>query len=341
MGYNVYYSTFIPGLSSIIKKLLYKDFDDLEVLHLLENAVLYRTKQEAQKVKNIRYVNNTFNVLQSVETKKALDFHKAIWAFLTTPLYKYNRLTFKKKSFKVFFYDENQFVSVCSSYKEALEKFIKKVYKLPIDNASRDCNEFWIIKRREGFYLFLFRITENKKKLQKGELKQELANLLSLISDPREDDAILEPFAGSGSIALERMRYPFQYMCILDQDKKCINHIKNQFKTRSSALIKNIHVKTGNFLMVDKLGSFNKIITDPPWGVYTKMDNVEAFYLSLLEKCSNLLIHKGVLVLVVSRQITIEKLIEQLGSLEIMIKYDILLSGKKASIYKIQKHLLL
>jgi tRNA G10 N-methylase Trm11 len=83
---------------------------------------------------------------------------------------------------------------------------------------------------------------------------------------------------------------------------------------------------------------FNKVITDPPWGSYTKIDDIEEFYLAILQKFASLLINQGIIILVVGRQVVVGELIERLDKkLKILIKYDILLSGKKASIYKTQR----
>ena len=69
--------------------------------------------------------------------------------------------------------------------------------------------------------------------------------------------------------------------------------------------------------------TFDKIVTDPPWGYYSAQVS--------LKELSRVLKPTGIMVLLLAdRDFT-------LPDLEIQEKYDILVSGKKAAIYKFTK----
>jgi len=82
--------------------------------------------------------------------------------------------------------------------------------------------------------------------------------------------------------------------------------------------------------------SINKIITDPPWGLFDKNIDLEHFYNKVLNELNRILIPKGLIVMLTAQKKIFENLINQSKSFKLLEKYNILVSGKKASIYKLQ-----
>jgi tRNA G10 N-methylase Trm11 len=184
----------------------------------------------------------------------------------------------------------------------------------------------------------MLRISHNKKKLEKGELRPELANILCRLSEPNDDDVCLDPFCGSGAILLERSRivdYGGLFNCDIDEEnvlnlKNIIKKLDNK-KLNKSFFVKHIDFFKNNF--DDEF--FDKIITDPPWGYYEKIDNIQEFYDDMLREFKRILKPKGIIVLLTANKEELEKAAIK-NKLNIVNKYDILVSGKKAGVYKIK-----
>ena len=82
----------------------------------------------------------------------------------------------------------------------------------------------------------------------------------------------------------------------------------------------------------------NKIITDPPWGIYKedKRDYVE-FYSKVLREFERVLIPNGIAVILTARKDGFIKALKSMPNLNLEKDYHILVSGKKAGVYKLTK----
>lgn len=81
----------------------------------------------------------------------------------------------------------------------------------------------------------------------------------------------------------------------------------------------------------------SKIITDPPWGLYKDIKNITAFYALMMKEFVRVLKSGGIIVLLTARKNEFEKVLSKHKNLDLLEKYDILVSGKKSAIYKIKK----
>ncbi len=80
-----------------------------------------------------------------------------------------------------------------------------------------------------------------------------------------------------------------------------------------------------------------KIVTDPPWGLYENIENIESFYSAMIKELVRVLKPKGIIVLLTARKDEFEKILSKQKNLELLEKYEILVSGKKSGIYKAKK----
>lgn len=292
----IYFSTFISGLSEIIKARLEKELLNLNIDLLLDGLVVYSTDDEVSKIKTLRFFNNSF-LLQSPKKK-----------FVSV----------SGKTFRVVFSKENELISVNKERLSKIENKIAKLNNLTVDRANPDF-EFWFLKRREGQEFTGIRLTRHpdyKTVLAKGQLRPELADILCYLSDPQKTDIILDPFAGSGAIGMARKNYPY--------DKIFSQDIKIGFDATNMTDI------------LDK--SINKIITDPPWGISVGLDlNLPDLYFKLLSEFHRVLKPDGIAVVLMGNKDTFEKILLDFPTFKLINKYNILVSGKKASIYIIDK----
>jgi len=86
-----------------------------------------------------------------------------------------------------------------------------------------------------------------------------------------------------------------------------------------------------------KSGSIDKIITDPPWGISVGTDlNLLDFYSKMLTEFRRVVKTNGRLIILMGNKEIFEKVLKSYFSdFKLEEKYDILVSGKKASVYKL------
>lgn len=63
---TTYFSTFISGLGEFIAEQLKKDLDAVEINLLLDGLVVYKSSSPVEKIKQLRYLNNSFQLLGNI-----------------------------------------------------------------------------------------------------------------------------------------------------------------------------------------------------------------------------------------------------------------------------------
>lgn len=337
-----YYSSFISGTQNIIKNHLV----DVDIIKLFDGGVLYKTDKTPLEIEKIRFFNNSFLVIQifknvegnsTVETmirNTKLDNIRNIIEFI--------KLQKNAKTFHIFSSIENQLISVDKKILGTFEGNLEKKLKLKVEFDKKPADfEFWFLYRSEKIGFFMLRITKNKKKLNKGELRPELSNILCLLSEPSENDIFLDPFCGSGAIALERSRIAnFKGIFACDNNQEIIKGLKQEIKKiNNKKLNKSFFVKNLNFFNNNFDNEyFTKIVSDPPWGFFEKIDNINNFYTKVLNEMYRILAKNGIIILLSANKNEINSILQSMRSkLKLIKNYDILVSGKKAGIYIIKK----
>lgn len=328
----MYFSTFITGAEDIVKNTLKKTVKDIEITLILDGLIVYKTSSSIDEIKKCRFLNNSFILIK--------QFKKEIKPSNLTKIFINDQSildTFKKSvkpgaSFRVMASEQNQTISLDNNILKTAENIIEKKLDFKLNRSLSDY-EFWFISRKEKYSLIGIRFTKNTNqhdKLHKGELRSELANLLCIVADIQRNDVILDPFAGYGSIVFECSKY-FNANKILagENDDKVYPFFKKRIKSLNK-------VVSGYWDGLDnatiKDNSIDKIITDPPWGIYNKNIRVEDFYARMFAEFSRILKDRAILVLLTSR----ENEIGNTPDFRVLEQYDILVSSKKASIYKLK-----
>jgi tRNA G10 N-methylase Trm11 len=168
------------------------------------------------------------------------------------------------------------------------------------------------MQRREGFGICGIRITKKpdyQQVLAKGELRSELAYLLNFLSSPKANDTYLDPFCGNGSLPISIAKnFSYKQIIALDIDD---SRIKDKFN-KSKLNYNNFSIVKRDFFDYD-FGNlkFNKIITDPPWGEEQKVGDLGEFYTKLLNKCKEILVKDGIMILLVANKGTFIKVLEK------------------------------
>lgn len=342
MSTVAYYSTFPSGLSGVVTGALPRQLRDAQVDLILDGLVVYRSGSPLQQVKQIRFFNNTFLLLHLFEGLRPDSLPHMLNAMLKNPGWaEAPAWALKgKRYFRIMASHENQTVAINREALERLESFFAQRLGLRVHRSRPDV-EVWFLERSEGYGFAGIRLTQRaatEKDLQKGELRPELANLLCLVSEPAKGDIVLDPFAGSGAIALERAgHFPHRQVIAGDADRETVARLRQ----KAALLPRKITIRHGDALDLDGVqdGAIDKIITDPPWGIYTGQDAVELeqLYRGMLAEFERVLKPGGLAVVLMGRKDLFEQALRDRAALILVEKYDILVSGKKAAIYKLKK----
>lgn len=338
---RTYFSTFITGTQEVIEATLKKRKGRFKIKLLLDGLVVYESDFPEREIRNFRFFNNTFLLLRFFESLEPSQ--KSLEKMITTVTHDnkvhkelINNLPPKRKFFKVVTSLENQLTSVNH---DLLKKFESKILhdtdlRLSIKNPNL---EFWFLLRREGNGFFGIRLTYlygTERQRAKGELRPEIAYIMCVLSEPNPKDVALDPFAGHGAIPLERsISFPFKNIIAVERDKSLFDQLKLKIKR------KGVNVIHGDALNLNQIkdNSLDKIITDPPWGIFKEVGiSLVDFYSDMLKEFSRVLKNNGIAVVLIGRPEIFEESLQKLSQKwEVLTKYPILVSGQKATIYKL------
>lgn len=338
-----YASTFIPGMGEVVAGALRRSLQNVELDLLLDGLAVYHSTSGIADVQALRFCNNSFVCLMSFDglgRNPIAQISQTVLADGQLLRRVSPHLSGKSLTFRFVASQENQFVPIPQRTRLALERLFSAERRLR-PHASNPDVEFWLLVRREGYGFAGMRITRHQayeNSLARGELRPELCHLLCLISEPSTDDVVLDPFCGSGAIPLERARsFPYRKVLAGDIDAKQVKTLRS--KTRRSR--QEIVIGRWDALSLHTFApkSVDKIVTDPPWGMYQKqLTDLERFYRDMLREFSRVLRPNGLLVLLVGRSQQFERSLHDFkGTLKAVQRYDVLVSGKKASVFKVVK----
>jgi tRNA G10 N-methylase Trm11 len=242
-----------------------------------------------------------------------------------------------ERVFRVRVSHEGQLIGIPKKIQARIEQEI--IHKTPytLDPVRSDL-EFWFLIRRDGHAYFGMKEVLHQKKKEKGALSDDLAYLLCWLADLDESDILLDPFAGYGSIPFTAVRH-FSCKQIIASDYDGGN--VHKMKHAQTHLKKKIQIQNWDVLHLGKLGdqSVDVIVTDPPWGIYKKTDfNIKKFYRMMLEELCRVVKKDGILIILTSQKQLLEEIIDQFeDTIETVDTYHILVSGKKAGVYKLRR----
>jgi 23S rRNA G2445 N2-methylase RlmL len=237
--------------------------------------------------------------------------------------------------FRVRFQQNGRFIQVPASDLITAESIVVSKTELALDRAC-SAVEFWYIKRVDGsgiYALLNHKRANADRRLQPGELRPELARLICLFGGVKRGDAVLDPFAGYGSIVEQAAALNGNarvFAC--DFDQRMVDYIRRRTRyLNARADIRRADARSLGFI---RDGSIDYIITDPPWAEYDKeIGDVETLYRACFEECSRVLRTSGAFTLITSKKAEAERAARAAGFI-LNKKQNILVNGKKAEVYK-------
>jgi predicted RNA methylase len=356
MASNRYYASFVPGMQKVVEAIVRERLLDVKIEKLLDGAVLFETQCTYDKL-NFFCFNNIFAVINVIENPKAgtatgtatvsaLEAHMRA-ACRAGPQSVIAENTKKIQSFRVVCSLENTPAAVDEGIRRNTERYISAQSGLILDRSRPD-TEFWFLCRREGFSVFMKRLTRHgsfEKTLHPGELPPPLAYLLCRLSGPKPGDVAADPFCGYGAIPAERLkRFPASRFYASDRDGRAVEYARKKLAGNlgGRCVFRQADVYSLPSLLQPE--SLDAIITDPPWGLYAGAKGpdadtvpIERFYVDIMGIFTGLLKPGGAAVVLTARRQELLKGAGQTGRLEIQDTIPVLLSGKKAAVFVLRK----
>ena len=323
-----YISTFTTGFSEVISKSLVKLLPGAKVLKVYDGLVDYLYNGSEENIKNIVVFNNSYLVIKKFQGKNS-EMTSMVKNIIT-----FDKLPKSQKTFRIRYSQNNQFVGVNKKYTQQIERKISKLTNAKIDRLSPE-TEYWFIKRSENVGFFARLLQKRKfteKNLNKGELRPELSYLMCILGEFKKSTVVMDPFAGYGAIPKQVNKYfHFNQLYVYDINHEHIKFLNILFENKH-----NVNVTLRNALNMQDIkdNMIDLIITDPPWGYYEKIDNIEQFYIDMFKEFCRVIKKNGKLVILSARKDEFELVLSKQKYI-ISEKIDTLINGKKASIYVI------
>lgn len=310
MHKHQYFATFPAGCYSIIAKNL-KSFslDELTLIDHDDSSVTFTSPFKIEKLIELRFFTNIYLVVEDLAL--------------------FPESYLKGDYFRLMQLKDGIPRAIGATERSQTEQSIIKNLGLKA-NTHLSLNDFYLITRagnEEFLGLRLSRAKFKREDLQTGELRPELAHILCLAAGVKAKDTVLDMFAGYGSIPLEAAR-GFGCKRVLAVDTQVLprRHLHGAITWHTA--------DAGNLDFITD-GSVARIVTDPPWGVYeaSNEQDLELRYDNFTKEMVRTLKPGGIAV-VLTGWTDAEKYLTK--HLRLVAQWNILVSGKKATIFKLQ-----
>ena len=324
-------STFITGFQDVVKTDLEARFPAIKILNLYDGLVHYKFDGDSHQLEKIIYFNNTFFVLKTMKGK-GLNFPSLVGAVCSGK----NYFLVNKGSFRVWFQNENQFAKVDKNLARRAEEYVLRNSKLQLDRLS-PTNEVWFCIRREGFAFcgeLISRREFTEKNLHKGQLRPEIAYLMCCFAQLEKGSVVADPFCGYGSIPVQlAKRFGCDKVFASDIDENLIEALRQAQGPQTPQGPQVIIQQADAFELPQILdASLDAIITDPPWGLWEDISDMEGFYKKMFESFKRVLKSDGKMIILSARTKELEAAAAACG-LSVQKSLHTLVNGKKATLY--------
>ncbi|HET9411406.1 MAG TPA: hypothetical protein VFO38_00985 [Candidatus Saccharimonadales bacterium] len=321
-----YFATFIPGTRDIIyKRLNAFSNQSLSVTEISDGLVLFESTLTIPQLSELRFFNNVFLLIHDfgIAATPVTELLPRLTAF-PLPQAPYGTTFTLKVS------QANEFVA--APRQKILDYIAAQTGKTATSHKPDD--EFLLLARSDGRSLWGWRLPRagfKQRNLEQGEIRPELAHIMGLVAGVTPKSTVLDPFAGYGGIVRECLQgFHAKEVIAIEQNQRLIPHLKS---------IPRLIALHGDAKQLGHISSRNidRIITDPPWGEFTQADpnELRALYRHALVQMHRVLRAKGAVIMLTAAPFMADVAAET--SFDIVKEYPILVSGRKATIYKLRR----
>jgi len=332
-----YYSTYAQGFSALCKEILLKEDTKVQIHEVGESYISYTSNLPIEKIKSFIFFEQTFLLIKYF-TKDNKDFsNQTEWFYKNSSSvnFKLSKLG-QNRTFRIVGSSNSLDNSRIQSEINRLDHVVN------INRGGADYDIRIVEKNDHGF--IGIRIThpaEFAGYLQKGSLRKEIAYYMLYLSEMKKLDIFIDPFCGGGIIPILRAKTR-AYNKVFCTDKEifsvkqkianCYTPMKNLKVVQSD--ITNLYQNLKKYSQA----KFNKIVTDPPWGLINKIDNKEDFYRNMFSVFNDITDNKATIVLLTPDLKIVEKLISISNTnFEISKVIKGKISGRESNIIKLIK----
>ena len=302
-----YFATFITGAEDVIAARLQQFANaELKVLQLADGLVVFESSLSPNKLTELRFFNNVYQLLPNGQLPNLPP---------KTKVQLRARLGSQPTELP----------------QDLLDQLHNAGYEVV---AHKPQAELLYWKRNDNQILWgqmLPRPGFKTRRLEQGELSPQLAHILGLIAGVDNKDVVLDPFAGYGAIVREMLAgFQCQKVLAVEYNEHLVPHLK------SIPHLIAIHGDAGQLAHVETR-SVDRVVTDPPWGEFKPQsaEHLKKLYHAAMLQMHRVLRVKGCAVILTSVGF-IPELSENLN-FAIEKQYNILVSGQKATVYKLRK----
>lgn len=347
---QTYASTFPSGFKDVIAQAMKYCVPDGKILDIDDGVVVYKSNMRHDRLTKAPCFTNTFLVLASYSDiphpsyKKAPKSPEYIIARLAKAaankqaVEQIHNARGTYSTFRIMAWNEGEPVALAKNIREELENMIllKNEY---VVNRLKPQSELAFHIRRDGIAFFGMRLTYpswDEKKQPAQDIKRELAYLMCVISQPGESDVVLDPRAAHGTLmAMRAAHFPYKLIIAADSDEE------------NAHVMKALHAKIGKQFIIEHMSldeiveeipaaSVSSVITQLP-SSFSLGTDVMPLYRALFQTFETVLSPGGRLVFVSLEKEIIDMLVKDVPSFTLHNKWNILINGRKAAVYKLQK----
>ena len=334
--------TMVSGFENIVKDDLQNTIPNISNIKTERGKVYFDiTKQNLHSLLNVKSADNFYYLIDSfgigAHKEDLLVFEKKISKLDISKICKFvsNKTTNEKK--KIIVSASRKGKHTYSRYDisySSLNVLIKKYgfiegnskdYDIAIrlDVFNDICNVF--IQYTDAS--FKFRGTN--KNFVPGGLRPTIAYGMLLISGIKKEDVFLDPFCGSGTIAIERARYNAKKIYASDINKEIISAVRENLKSNICLFCED----ATKLSLKDNL--INVIVSNIPWGKQVEVEDISKLYHDFLFEAKRVLKDTGRMVLLTDR----DEIISEATKLNFNIKVVTTLSlhGAHPKVYYLTK----
>lgn len=333
---HTYFATFSPGFEEFIKKELHKKLEDLQIEFSQESSIVFSTKKAYDKVSKYKFFATTLLLVSPSiqQDSKETAFVKALNTKANYNIAQKHPHNTKLKTFRVMVQKGNQLIGITKQVMDSVKDKIKKQTHLEHSPLKADV-EFWFIIRDEKLgYIGLKYIEKQQYVPAKGELRPNIAYMLNVLSEPKDTDTFLDPFAGHGSIPYSRASsFPYAKIYATDNDSHLVSELIKKLSP-----FKQITHDTQNALQLKiiKDDSIDVIVTDPPWGIYNGSNmNIADFYEDMLKEMRRVIKSDGRVIILTAKKEEMEQAILKTALFSQRKPINTLINGKKATVFRL------
>ncbi|GAB1483754.1 hypothetical protein MASR2M78_25700 [Treponema sp.] len=335
-----YRGTFPAGFRSLVERLVLRDFGT-QNLDGDESSILFSGPWPLRRP---AYLQSLALVIARCKSASIDDAYKlfarqlsageaqqALQRCLSSPLF---LKKMRPSRFVLRSIERGQPCAVSPSTRSSLEKVISAATLLGADSEHPDL-ELQVSLREDG-QAYIQVLAKKERFDEKGALPPWTCRLLIELSTYSKDDTFLDPFMGSGAIALERARTaPYKLIFAGDLDESLVQEFKAQLKEKEwEKRRKTIFPKILDARDLTRFDAafFSAIVSDPPWGQFENLgpDEILDLYSRFLKEARRILKRAGKLVLLLARDAPLEAALTSEWQLE--EDYAVLISGRKARV---------